>query len=136
MSVHFEDNSIRVKEALNEAIIAYLHEAAGEVEAQVKRNPRVDTGETKGSWTYRVDEGKKEATIGSGLENAIWEEFGTGEYAAEGNGRKGGWVYTDRHGETHFTRGKTPTRAFSSAFESTKPKIIKRAQQVIGGKMK
>ena len=42
MSVLFEDNSIRVKEALNEAIIAYLHEAAGEVEAQAKRNTRVD----------------------------------------------------------------------------------------------
>lgn len=76
MSVQFKDNSIKVKEALNDAITAFLHEAAGELSSQVQRNTRVDTGQLKGSWTYKVDEGAKEATIGSGLENAIWEEFG------------------------------------------------------------
>lgn len=136
MSVQFKDNSIKVKEALNDAITAFLHEAAGELVSQVKDNTRVDTGQLKGSWTYKVDEGAKEATIGSGLENALWEEFGTGEYALEGNGRKGGWLYEDRHGEVHFTKGKTPSRAFFKAYTSSKPKIIKRAEQVIGAKMK
>lgn len=136
MSVQFKDNSIKVKEALNDAITAFLHEAAGELSSQVQRNTRVDTGQLKGSWTYKVDEGAKEATIGSGLENAIWEEFGTGEHALQGNGRKGGWLYEDRHGEVHFIRGKTPSRAFFNAYNSSKPKIIKRAEQVIGAKMK
>lgn len=152
MSVLFEDNSIRVKEALNEAIIAYLHEAAGEVEAQAKRNTRVDQSNLKNSWSHIVNEGKKEATIGSPLENAIWEEFGTGEYALKGDGRKGGWYIPEEKlsakakskmqrreikGKVYyFTRGKTPSRAFQKAYESSKPKIIKRAQQVIGGKMK
>lgn len=152
MSVHFEDNSIRVKEALEEAIIAYLHDAAGEVEAQVKRNTRVDQSHLKNSWSYIVNEGKKEATIGSPLENAIWEEFGTGEYALHGDGRKGGWYVPAENlsakaksrmqrreikGKVYyFTRGKTPSRAFSKAYESSKTKIIKRAEQVIGSKMK
>ena len=136
MSVQFKDNSMQVKAALNDAIVAFLHEAAGELQSQVQRNTRVDTGQLKGSWEYKIDEGKKEATIGSGLENAIWEEFGTGEYALHGDGRKGGWLYEDRHGEVHFTRGKEPSRAFFKAYTSSKPKIIKRAEQVIGGKMK
>lgn len=136
MSVQFKDNSMQVKAALDDAITAFLHEAAGELQSQVQRNTRVDTGQLKNSWEYKVDQGKNEATVGSGLENAIWEEFGTGEYALEGNGRKGGWVYVDAKGEGHFTRGKTPSRAFFKAYTSTKPKIIKRAEQVIGAKMK
>lgn len=136
MSIQFKDNSMQVKAALDDAITAFLHEAAGELQSQVQRNTRVDTGQLKNSWEYKIDQGKNEATVGSGLENAIWEEFGTGEYALEGNGRKGGWVYVDAKGEGHFTRGKTPSRAFFKAYTSTKPKIIKRAEQVIGAKMK
>lgn len=64
MSVKFEDNSIKVKAALNHATIQWLYEASGELEAQVKRNTRVDTGQTKGSWTYKVDEANGEAMVG------------------------------------------------------------------------
>ena len=74
--VHFEDFSFQVEDALEEACIAFLNEAAGEVQSQVQRNTRVDTGQLKGSWQYEVDSGAKQATIGSPLENAIWEEFG------------------------------------------------------------
>ena len=123
MSVQFIDNSMRVRAAINDAVIAGLYEAAGEVESEVKRNTRVDTGQTKNAWQYRVDESKGEATIGNPLENAIWEEYGTGEYAVNGDGRKGGWVYTDRNGNTHFTKGKKPTRVLQSAFESKKATV-------------
>ena len=60
----------------------------------------------------------------------------TGEYALEGNGRKGGWAYKDAKGEWHYTKGKMPSRAFYKAFTTTKPKIVRRAEQVIGAKMK
>lgn len=135
-SVHFEDFSLQVEEALEEACISFLHEAAGELQSQVQRNTRVDTGQLKGSWDYVVDEGEKKATVGTPLENGIWEEFGTGEYALQGNGRKGGWRYQDHKGDWHFTRGKTPSRAFFKAYTTAKPKIIRRAEQVIGAKMK
>lgn len=135
-NVHFEDFSFQVEEALDEACIAFLHEAAGELQSQVQRNTRVDTGQLKNSWDYVVDEGEKKATVGTPLENGLWEEFGTGEHALQGNGRKGGWKYQDRKGDWHFTRGKTPSRAFHKAYTTTKPKIIKRAEQVIGAKMK
>lgn len=135
MSVHFTDNSARVKAALNAAAIAYLYEAGGEIEAQVKRNTRVDSGQLKNSWTYTVDEDKGECVIGSPLENAIWEEFGTGEYALYGNGRKGGWHYKDDDGKWHHTFGKKPHRAFQSAFNSLKNALIRRAEEVLKGRM-
>lgn len=52
MAVRFSDNSAQVMEALDDAVIAYLHEAGGELEAQVKRNSRVSSGQLKNSWTY------------------------------------------------------------------------------------
>lgn len=136
MSVQFTDNSAAVKAALDEAVIAYLYEAGGEIEAQVKRNSRVGTGQLKNSWSYRVDESKGETTIGSPLENAIWEEFGTGEYALHGDGRKGGWYYQDDKGKWHHTYGKTPHRAFQRAFTSLKNALIKRAEDVLKGRLK
>ena len=43
-NVEFTDNRIKVEAALDDAVIAFLYEAAGEVEAQTKRaQTRVDT---------------------------------------------------------------------------------------------
>ena len=136
MSVQFTDNSAVVKAALDDAVKAYLYEAGGELEAQVKRNSRVGTGQLKNSWAYKVDESKGECVVGSPLENAIWEEFGTGEYALHGDGRKGGWYYQDDKGVWHHTYGKTPHRAFQRAFNSLKNALISRAEEVLKGKMK
>ena len=135
MAVQFEDNSMKVKSALEGAVVSYLHEAAGELEAQGKRNTRVDTGQTKGAWDYAVDEGKGEAVVGNPLENAIWEEFGTGEYAINGDGRKGGWYYRDAQGKRHFTKGKRPSRALQKAFTSLKTALIRRAEEVLKARM-
>lgn len=129
--ITFEDNSIKIKEILNDKCIAYLHEASGELEAQVKRNTAVDSGQLKSSWTYKVSESNLTATIGSPLENAIWEEFGTGEFALNGNGRKTPWIYQDRNGVWHKTTGKYPKRAFHKAFTTSKPKLIKRFNSII-----
>jgi hypothetical protein len=137
MSVEFTDNSAKVKDALEDAVTAYLYEAGGELEAQAKRNSRVGSGQLKNSWNYIVDESKGECTVGSPLENAIWEEFGTGEYALHGDGRKGGWHYQDeKDGTWHHTYGKTPHRAFQNAFSFLKTALIKRAEEVMKERMK
>ncbi len=137
MSVQFEDYSVQVMAALDDAAIAYLYEAGGELEAQVKRNTRVGrTGQTKGSWQYVVDESKGECVVGNPLENAIWEEFGTGEFALHGDGRKGGWTYRDDYdGKFYKTFGKKPNRALQSAFNTLKNALIRRAEQVLKGRM-
>lgn len=134
--VKFDDFSMQVKAAIEEAALQYLHEGAGELVSQTARNSPVDTGQLKNSWNYKVDEGKLEATVGSPLENAIWNEYGTGEFALEGNGRKGGWNYKDDHGDWHFTRGKAPQRTFKKSYDNLKPKLIKRAEQVLKGQLK
>lgn len=136
MAVKFVDNSAKFNAALDDASIAYLYEAAGELEAQVKRNSRVSSGQLKNSWTYKVDESKGEAVIGSPLENAIWEELGTGEYAVNGNGRKGGWYYQDEKKKWHHTYGKTPNRALNRAFLSLKAALIKMAEDLLKARMK
>lgn len=121
--IKFEDNSVKIKDTLNDAVISFLYEIGGEFVSQVARNSRVKTGQTKGSWDYNVDEETLMMIVGSALENAIWEELGTGEYALNGNGRKGGWFYKDEKGDGHFTHGKKPNRALWNALETLKPKI-------------
>lgn len=121
--IEFVDNRAQVQAAMENAISAFLVEIGGEIQAQAARNSRVKTGQTKGSWDYKVDESEHSVTIGSPLENAIWEEFGTGEYALNGDGRKGGWFYVDEQGKGHFTHGKMPNRALHNAIETIKPKI-------------
>lgn len=133
MSVEFQDFSIQVKGAISDRVNAALEECAGEVESQAKRNSRVATGRTKNSFRHVVDDETHTAYIGSDMENAIWEEFGTGEHALNGDGRKGGWRYQDEKGQWHFTRGKTPTRAFWRAYTSLKAAIIRCLENAMRG---
>ena len=133
MSVEFQDFSIQVKGKISDRVNAALEECAGELESQTKRNSRVATGRTKNSFRHVVDDETHTAYIGSDLENAIWEEFGTGEHALNGDGRKGGWRYQDEKGQWHFTRGKTPTRAFWRAYTSLKTAIVRRLEIAMRG---
>lgn len=134
-NVIFEDFTIEVIGAIDDRINVALEEVAGELESQVKRNQDRyrDTGDTTGSWQHRVDDNTHTAYIGSNFENAIWEEFGTGEYAANGDGRKGGWVYVDAKGKGHFTHGKKPRRHFQKAFAASKEKLKKHLQDSLKG---
>lgn len=135
--IHFFDYSTEVKGAIDEIVYQALEEAAGELESQVKRNTAVDTGQLKNSWSHHVSGSDTQctATIGSPLENAIWEEFGTGQYALNGDGRKGGWSYQDEKGEWHHTVGKHPRRAFWRAYTALKNTLIKHIQDRVGGGM-
>lgn len=132
-NVKFTNNSVKVKTALKEAGVAWLHEVCGEIEAQTKRNSKVVTSKTKGSYQHRVDEDALEGFIGSDNENAIWEEFGTGEYALNGDGRKGGWFYKDAEGKGHFTHGKKAKRPMFRAYTALKAQLQKMAQERFGG---
>lgn len=116
----FIDNSKEVKAALKRSCMKSIIEMCGELVSQTARNSRVKTGKTKGSYQYKVDEDKLEGFVGSNYENAIWEEFGTGEYALNGDGRKGGWFYKDASGKGHFTHGKKPNRPLFKAYTALK----------------
>jgi len=156
MAIEFTDNSAIVKAAIDDAIIDFLEEAGGELEAQAKRNQdkRSDTGDTMNAWTHVLNKSKGECVVGNPKQNAIWEEFGTGEYAVKGNGRKGYWVYVKNSDETgyqsngkqytlaeakrimamlradgleaYYTKGKKPNHTLQKAFDKNKNKIIRR----------
>lgn len=158
MPVEFKDNSVEVKKKIGSIGETFLHEACGEIVSQTARNSKVSTGETKGSYRYHIDTQNLIGYIGSNLENAVWEEYGTGEYAVGKNGRKGGWwikvgsgkgeiapataakygwekVRRDKSGNITFvfTRGKKAQRPFYKAYAALKSKIISAAQQRFGG---
>lgn len=141
----FEDNRNQVKQALSRAVEAYLEKAGGELQAQTVKNSRTDFGQTKGSYQYAVDRSEGACYVGSQLENAIWEEFGTGDYAIQG-GRKTPWyvpvegykgtkkptfngkvvVVYGKNGKAYYkTNGKKPNRPLQKAFDANKEKLIK-----------
>ncbi len=158
--VVFIDKSVQVKAELNRAVIAWLYEAAGEITSKAKDYSRVDQGQLRSSWSFKVDESKGEAAIGSPLENAVWEEFGTGTYAEGGKGRQGWWVYVKDSGsvksaspktltfeqakfavsqmrkkglDAHMTQGKTPNHTLERAFNATAPKAKKALEELLKG---
>lgn len=137
MAVTFKNNRIEVETKLKELAQSTLYEVAGEMTSRVIRNQdkHRKTGQTSESWRYVVTEDGETtvAVIGSDYQNAIWEEFGTGEYALHGNGRKGGWAYEDEQGNWHRTMGKKPRRPFHKAYTALKNKIIKHIQDVFKG---
>ena len=133
--IKFVDHTEEIKNLIADLAFGGLEEAAGELESAVKRNTIVVTGKTKNSWQHRVSKSGEDytATVGSDYENAIWEEFGTGEHALNGDGRKGGWFYEDAEGVWHFTHGKHPKRPFWKAYSTMKPKLISFLQNKFKG---
>lgn len=150
----FEDNSVKILRALDEVGQQWLEDATRILHRQVVQNTRVDTGQTKSSWK-KVVEGDK-GIVGSTSENAIWEEFGTGHYAVNSDGRKGAWyvpvekvlgkkkptfngkvvIVYGKNGQAYYkTNGKKPNRALQNAKNSTEKKIQKRLEQLIKGNL-
>lgn len=133
MAVKFHDYSVQVKGAIDDTIGSVLEECAAEIITQTKRNSRVKTSKTKNSFEHKVVASDHAAYMGSNEENAIWEEFGTGEHALKGNGRKGGWRYKDEKGNWHYTKGKRPSRAFWHAYTDLKGAIINHIKSTFKG---
>ena len=130
MSVIFKDFTKIVLDKIHENGEQFLEEVGGEIESQAKRNTKVDTGKTKGSWEHIVNADKMEVQIGSRYKNALWEELGTGIYALNGDGRKTKWVYKNpKDGKFYTTVGKKPRRALYNAYNSKKNLIIREARR-------
>lgn len=130
MSVIFKDFTKILLDKIHETGETFLEEVGGEIESQTKRNTKVDTGKTKNSWEHIVNADKMEVQIGSRYKNALWEEFGTGIYALNGDGRKTKWVYKNpKDGKFYATVGKKPRRALFRAYESKKNLIIREARR-------
>ena len=119
----FVDNSKAAKRALERGAIRGLIKAAMLVESQAVLLVPVDTGALRNSIGYKVNESELVAYIGTNCEYAIYVEFGTGEFAENGNGRKGGWVYKTQNGEVRFTYGTPPKPYLRPAFRRNQKAI-------------
>lgn len=152
--VEFIDNRVQVTRAIDDAVGAFLLEISAELVSKTIENidkSAVDTGQLKGSFAANVDESKGEAVVGSPLENAIWTELGTGEWAAKRNGRAGAWyvpvekvtgkkkptfngkviiVYGKDGQQFYKTNGKKPVHMLQKAFDANKGKFIRRAEEI------
>lgn len=106
---------------------ARMKQATLMVQDTARTKARKDTGQLVNSIMERVvvDDGMVRGFVGTNVEHAIWNEMGTGEFAINGNGRKGGWVYTTPSGVTRFTRGMRPQPFLKPAFVENEAEIIK-----------
>lgn len=165
MSVEFVNFSVQCKEALEDAAIAYLNEAGGELHAQTVRNSsqgvEYQGKQAQNLWSIHVDESAKEVSVGSPDEAGFWEELGTGEKALYGNGRRGWWVYVEgsdkprsrqkyyteeeakdvaaylrsQGHDAHATNGRKPNRPLYRAFASLKGQLIRLAEEKFRGRL-
>ena len=119
----FVDNSEAAKRELERAAIRGLIKASLLVEGHAVLLAPVDKGGLRDSIGYQVNESELVAYIGTNCEYAIYVEYGTGEFAEKGNGRKGGWVYKTPNGEVHFTYGMSPQPYLRPAFRKNQKAI-------------
>jgi hypothetical protein len=132
--VEIKDYTEQILASWNEKGGSFMTEVKDLVAGQASSNSPVDTGDLARSFledSY-VDENEGVAYIGSSLKYSVYQEFGTGEYALEGNGRIGGWVYCSNDGKYHFTKGVRPQRMLYRAIKTTSPMIEERAKQIFG----
>ena len=87
----------------------------------------VDTGRLKSSITHEV--GKTEVQNGTNVEYAMYQEFGTGIYAEDGQGRKTPWAYVGRDGKTYFTHVTQPRPFLRDAYRNSKEAITRIAEE-------
>lgn len=117
-----------VMSGLNRELVDKLTMAAEVVVSAAIVDCPIDLSNLKNSITAEVDETGLVARIGTPVEYAPYVEFGTGEFAEGGNGRKGGWVYDYQGGKgekgPRFTLGSKPNPFLRPALYGNKEKII------------
>ncbi len=163
--VDFKDFRLEVKAEINDTTLAWLDTWSQEIASQARSTCAMDgeiAKQLRQSYAAKVDASKGEAQVGSPLESAYWEEFGTGEYAAQGNGRKGWWIYIDKEssgkgGATYATReeaekaaahirekykkpaivtnGRRPAYTLENSFKSVQPRAISDLEEQLGRRL-
>lgn len=130
MSVEIQDSAVleRLKKMGDTATLTQvMKDCCLLVEADAKRKAPVITGNLRSSIQSVVtaDSGEIVGEVGTPLIYGNYVEFGTGLYAAKGNGRKQvPWYYEDAKGKGHFTKGQKPKPFLHPSLEKNKHKII------------
>lgn len=121
----FKSNTRRVKSDMEQASLAGMEAALLMIQSAVKAGTPTMTSALKNSINRKIKQsgGRIEGQVGTPLMYGIYVEFGTGEFAQNGNGRKGGWVYQDPSGEWFFTWGQAPQHFMRDGFRQNKNQV-------------
>jgi HK97 gp10 family phage protein len=92
------------------------------VENAAKDAAPVDTGILRRSITHEVEDGV--GYIGTNVEYAPYIEFGTGVFAAAGDGRKQRWSYQTADGQWHSTIGQHPQPFLQPALDNNRIQVL------------
>ena len=129
----YESSIPKFNDDMQKAVNKAMYEVGTIIKSSAIQNAPQDMGQLRNSIRFRMT-GKGDATnvtIGSTLEYAVYQEFGTGEFAENGAGRKGGWVYTDGAGKTRFTLGNKPTKFMRKSFRENKQRVQAKITDVL-----
>ena len=104
------------------------------VEKDAKLNCPVGTGTLRNSITHTVS--GNSGTVGTNVEYAPYVEYGTGLFAANGDGRKDvPWMYRDVKGVVHITSGQHPQPFLKPAFDNNRQRVVellgKRVEEIL-----
>lgn len=131
--IKFEDYSEKVKKHLGHVSESAMKAALLHVEGQAKMLAPVDGGELRDKISHRIVSkgtyGDIVGQVGSPTDYAFYVEYGTGEHAENGRGRKGGWVYKGTNGKWYFTKGQVSQPYMRPAFRRNRKQI----ESIIGG---
>lgn len=104
-----------------------MSKAALLVERDAKKNCPVNDGVLRNSIFSEVEEENTSyiGIVGSNLQYAPYVEYGTGLFAAKGNGRTNvPWIYKDAKGEWHSTSGQKPQPFLIPALDENREQIL------------
>jgi hypothetical protein len=116
-SLDFVDNSHEIMQQFEAACYAALEEIGIRAEGYAAANAPVGTTESTNIQGYHGGTLRQSLThkvvgyevfVGSNVPWAIFVEYGTGIYADNGQGRQSPWVWRDKNGDYHWTRGIEP----------------------------
>lgn len=121
--IDFADNSDDVLARFDEICLAALEEIGMRAEAYASANAPVGTTESTNIQHYSGGTLRQSIThmvvgyevyVGTNLTTPdgapypVYVEYGTGIYADNGQGRQSPWVWRDKNGDYHWTRGIPP----------------------------
>lgn len=125
-----------IKEDKVEGVKRIVNDTAVAVMIGAKARVGVDSGRLRSSIHLRPSSGGLQVDVGSNLEYAVYQEYGTGIFAEEGNGRKTPWVYYYQGNKGprgfRFTRGSKPQPFLRPAFNSEKDNYVARLREELG----
>ena len=117
-----------------QAIASAMQDACNLVEGAAKDKAPKDTGALRRSITSKVEVTGNtiEGIVFTPLEYAPYQEYGTGLFAENGNGRQTPWVYRDDKGKYHYTNGQHPQPFLRPALNENKDEIIQIIKEALG----